>query len=404
MALITHYDYDFRIAGTAARVYSGKDALANLPAELKRHRARRAFFICGRTLARKTALIDRLRALAGDAYAGVYDEMRKDTPLADVIAARDAARAAQADLLVAVGGGSVIQGARVTAILLAEKQPVEELVTQYPESGPAISPRLMAPKLPIINVLTIGTTAQNRGGSPVKSGDYRLEFFDPKTRPVALFWDPEALATAPVSMMRGTGATNYWAAVKNMGFVRATPLAAFNRRQVFELMQGILPRLADPNDVNARIELCLATYLQNRDVDDGGGRAEHWVGRVTYAFATALFNLHEHVGQGEANSAFAPTVMRRLGARDSAAMCRIAATLGVWREGDPIAQAPLRAADALENALASLGMPRKVSDLGVPRASAAVILENSLRNFNADPKREFVRERALLGELLDAAW
>ena len=86
MALITPYDYDFRIAGTAARVYSGKDALANLPAEIKRHRARRAFVICGRTLSRNTALIDRLRTLAGDAYAGVYDEMRKDTPLADVIA------------------------------------------------------------------------------------------------------------------------------------------------------------------------------------------------------------------------------------------------------------------------------------------------------------------------------
>ena len=36
------------------------------------------------------------------------------------------------------------------AILLAEKAPVEELITQYPEHGPAISPKLMAPKLPII--------------------------------------------------------------------------------------------------------------------------------------------------------------------------------------------------------------------------------------------------------------
>ena len=404
MALITPYDYDFRIAGTTARVYSGKDALGNLPAEIKRNRAHRAFIVCGRSVSHKTALIDRLRALLGDALAGVYDEMGKDTPLADVVAARDAARDAQADLLIAVGGGSVIQGTRVAAILLAEKQPAEELATQYPEFGAAISPKLMAPKLPIINILTIGTTAQNRGGSPVKSGGYRLEFFDPKTRPVALFWDPEALLTAPVSMMRTSGATNYWAAVKNMGYVRTSPLADFSRRQVFELMRNSLPRLADPNDVSVRLDLCLATYLQNREVDDGGGRSQHWVGRVTYAFATALFNLHGHVGQGEANSAFAPTVMRRLGARDAAAMCRIAETLGVWHEGNAIEEAPLRAADLLEKQLASIGMPGKVSDLGIPRASAAIILANSLKNFNADPKREFVKERALLGEILDAAW
>ncbi len=404
MAIITPYNYDFRIAGTAARVYCGKDSLGSLPAELKRNRAKRAFIICGRSVSRKTGLIERLRALLGDSLAGVFDEMSKDTPITDVIAARDAARAVQADLLIAVGGGSVIQGTRITAILLAEKGPAEELCTQYPEFGAAISPKLMSPKLPIINVLTIGTTAQNRGGSPAKSGNYRMEFFDPKTRPVALFWDPEALLTAPVSMMCTSGATNYWAAVKNMGYIRSTPLADYNRRQVFDLSRNSLARLSDPNDVSVRIDLCLATYLQNRDVDDGGGRPQHWVGRVVYAFASALFNLHQQVGQGEANAAFAPTVMRHLGSRNAEAMCRIADAMGVWKEGDPVADAPLRAADLLEQQLSCIGMPRKVSDLDIPKGSAAIILENSMKNFNADPKREFIKERDLLGEVLDAAW
>jgi len=31
-------------------------------------------------------------------------------------------------------------------------------------------------------------------------------------------------------------------------------------------------------------------------------------------------------------------------------------------------------------------------------------LDNSLKNFNADPKREFVRERDKLRAVLDAAW
>ena len=42
--------------------------------------------------------------------------------------------------MIGVGAGSVIHGARIVTILLAEKRPVEELVTQYPEHGPAISP------------------------------------------------------------------------------------------------------------------------------------------------------------------------------------------------------------------------------------------------------------------------
>ena len=49
-------------------------------------------------------------------------------------------------------------------------------------------------------------------------------------------------------------------------------------------------------------------------------------------------------------------------------------------------------------------MPTRVSALGVPRESLPLILERSLKNFNADPKREFVRERDLLMRVLEATW
>ena len=88
--------YDYRIESFKARVYSGRNALASLPAEIKRQKARRAFIICGRSVSRKTPLINDLRKLLGDVLVGVYDEMGKDTPLADCEAARDAARSAAA--------------------------------------------------------------------------------------------------------------------------------------------------------------------------------------------------------------------------------------------------------------------------------------------------------------------
>ena len=157
--------HDFRAVGYPLRLYSGKDVLENLPAELKRLKSQKAFIVCGRSVSRKTNLIDRIARILGPAYAGCYDEIEKDTTLASVQAAVAAARAANADLLIGVGAGSVIQGTRVVAVLLAETAPVDQLITQYPEHGAAISPRLLAPKLPIINVLTAATTAQNRAGS-----------------------------------------------------------------------------------------------------------------------------------------------------------------------------------------------------------------------------------------------
>ena len=49
-------------------------------------------------------------------------------------------------------------------------------------------------------------------------------------------------------------------------------------------------------------------------------------------------------------------------------------------------------------------MPANLSQLEIPRSSAETILAASLKNFNADPKQEFVREKELLREVLDATW
>ena len=398
---------DFRAAGYPFRLYSGKDALESLPAELKRARAQRAFIVCGRTVSRRTDLISRMRSILGDACAGVYDEIEKDSTLLSVLGATQAAREAKADLVIGVGGGSVIQAARVVVILLAEQRPPHELITRYPEAGPAISPKLNAPKLPIINVLTLPTTAQNRGGSAVRDDnlDHRMEFFDPKTRPRAIFWDADALMTAPAALARSAGCSVYWRAVMNLGWTDVNPLLEGVRLQAYRLAARALPYAAEMTDATPRVELCAAAFLHNREADEGGASAErHWVFRVTYAFTTALFICFPHIGQGEAYTALAATTLRRLGSRNPAAMVKLARELGVWNERMPAIEAPLKAADHLERLFRSLGMPTRLRDLDVPREGLGRVLENSLKDFNADPQREFVRERDLLFEVLQDAW
>jgi alcohol dehydrogenase class IV len=278
-------------------------------------------------------------------------------------------------------------------------------VTQYPEHGPAVSPRLLEPKLPIINVLTAPTSAQNRGGSRMKDDAtaHGMEFFDPKTRPVAIFWDADALLTAPTQLIR-TGAATIWCrAVMNLGATDDNPLVEGDRLQSYRLAAGAISRIADPADPAPRFELCAATLLQNRESDDGGEQfARHRAMRVAYAFSTALISVFPQVGQGEAYSALMGTALRRLGHRDPEAMARIAGALGL--EGAAGADAPGRIADRMEAVFRTLGMPTRLSGLGIAREELPRVLELSLRNFNADPKREFVRERELLGEILQSAW
>jgi alcohol dehydrogenase class IV len=400
------YKTDFRAVHYPYRLYSGKDALQKLPEEVARLKRRRAFIVCGRTVSRKTPVVSSMRAALGDACAGVFDEIDKDTSRSSVVRATEAARAAQADLVIGVGAGSVIQGARIVTILLAEKRPIEELITRYPENAPAISARLLEPKVPIVNVLTAPTTAQNRAGSRMKDDETArgMEFFDPKTRPAAIFWDEDALSTAPVQMIRTGAAGVYARAVMNLGAAAVNPLVEGDRLQVYRLVAGALPRLADPADPGPRYDLCAATLLQNRENDDGGAQFERlWAVRVAYALSTALISICPQVSQGEAYSAIMGTVTRNLGPRDAGAMTRIARALGAAETGAQ-EKAPAWIASHFEAQYQSIGMPTRLSALDVDRAVFPRLIEHSLKNFNADPKQEFAKEPQTLEAVLNAAW
>ena len=200
--------HTFRAVSHPLRVFSGEDALAHLPAELARAGSSRAVVLCGRTVQDRTDLIARLRSLLGPRLAGVYADLGAGAPQRQVEAAADAVAALAGDALIAIGAGSVTKAARVVAIRLAEDGPLDALATRYDASGRGTSTRLCAPKIPIFNVLTAATTSQNRAGASIRdeAANRQLEFFDPKTRPRAVFWDAQALLTAPRSLTRSAAA------------------------------------------------------------------------------------------------------------------------------------------------------------------------------------------------------
>ena len=204
----------FRYLSPSARLYAGVDALSNLYREAQRLEATRAFVVCSETVARTTNLLERTKEALGDLYAGSFDGAKRESPIPLVMAGVEAAKAAQADVIVAVGGGSAVVTARAITILMAEDGTPQELCTKYPLGQPPVSPRLLQPKLPNILVLTTPTNGANRGGAAVMDDKppYRLELFDPKARPTCIILDGEALLTAPLPLFLDT-ATNTFTAV-----------------------------------------------------------------------------------------------------------------------------------------------------------------------------------------------
>src|SRR5437773_7538081 len=85
------------------------------------------FLLASGTLARETGLVDQIREALGNRLAGVHARIGAHTPRTDVVDAANAARAAGADLLLTLGGGSVTDAAKMVAFCLGNdvSAPVE---------------------------------------------------------------------------------------------------------------------------------------------------------------------------------------------------------------------------------------------------------------------------------------
>src|ERR1700738_842726 len=144
------YQYPARDA-----VIYGKPAAEALREEAERLDARRVFLIASRTLNTKTDEIEKIRTSLGDRCAGTFDGIPQHTTREVVVQAAAHAREARADLIVAIGGGSVVDAAKI--ILMCIEQ---EIVDQDGLDGYETTPerRFGAFRNPRVRMIAIPST------------------------------------------------------------------------------------------------------------------------------------------------------------------------------------------------------------------------------------------------------
>jgi alcohol dehydrogenase class IV len=381
-------DNKFRAVSYSWRLYCGAHVIEqSLREAADRVGAKRAFVICSRSVNRRTDIVQRIASVLGDRYVGVFDGIEKDSSYVSVQVATQAAREAGADLLIAVGGGSVIVAVRAVAIFLAEPGDPFAIMTQYPHGKPAYSPRLLAPKPPIINIPTTPNSAVNRAGTGLKNPelDHRMEYFDPKTRPQAILLDEDALGTAPPDLIRSTSTTVFAGLIGSMAQLDINPLAEGDRNHAFQLAFRAYPRLmGELSNPALRIELALAAFLQNRAEDDGVRRFRGGAFSGNYAVSTALHVRYPHVGQGESTSVVHAPKIRLTETIDVRSARQVAEALQVWRDGMDARTAAHAVADMLEALYTRVGVPIRLRQLQIPRGDLAKIAHETVKNFNAN--------------------
>jgi maleylacetate reductase len=218
------------------RVHFGADALEKLEEEARSYD--RAFVITGRSLKEKTDLISRVEALLGGRHAGTFAGIRQHTPGGTVEQAAVEAELAAANLLVSVGGGSVIDGTKAVARELGYPQQVA------------------------IPTTLSGAEWANRAGVTDERSGRKRGFADPKTVPRVVVLDPEPTVFTPEKLWLSTGIRALDHAVEGFLFGGDHPVTDVTGLEGARRLMECLPlSKRKPEDLEVRQELQLAAWL-----------------------------------------------------------------------------------------------------------------------------------------------
>ena len=206
--------YDGLPAGTFAiqameRVVFGRPAGEAVVEECERLGARRVFVTSTRSLAGKSdGPLQRLVAALGARHVGTFSAIAAHSPREDVIAGAAAARAAKADLIVAVGGGSVIDATK--AMLLCLWLGLDSPAAMEPYRSP--DRRDAALKLPAdpIRMIAVSTTLSAAEFTPnagvTESASHTKQTFTHRLLvPRVVVLDPAATLDTPEWLLYCTG-------------------------------------------------------------------------------------------------------------------------------------------------------------------------------------------------------
>jgi alcohol dehydrogenase class IV len=331
-------------------IYGPNVAETELPALLDRLGSARTFLVTTPSLER-SGLADSVAGWLGSRCVGMFAGSREHTPAPVVIAAAAAARAADADGLVSLGGSSVVDLTKGVALLLAEGKPLADLRIR----AGAPRPDLRATKAGHIAVPTTLSGAEFTAVAGITDPDVgeKQMYADSQLLPRWVVFDSVLAASCPPRLWAGTGMKVLADTIEVLCARRANP-------QSDALALGALRLLVDH----------LPTATAAPDDHDARGRCQFAVAMVFPQLAAVGVGLvaalrHQLGGglgvpHGEASTIVLPHVMRYNLPVGADQYQRAADAIGVPTPDVLIAR--------IEALTAQLGLPARLRDVGIERS------------------------------------
>lgn len=315
---------------------------------------------------------------ANGVVAKVFDGVIADLPISAIEACVGPARAFGPDLLIAVGGGSAMDLAKVVAVLLAHNGEVSDYYGEFAVPGPV---------LPLIAVPTTAGTGSEVTPVAVVTDEVRknkIGLASPYLIPAVTICDPDLTASCPPELTAVSGADALTHAVEAFTTMARASDPSLSQEHVFvgkNVLSDHFARLAvvnlftylerafrDGSDMEAREGVMLAALAAGCAFGTAGTAAAH-------ALQYPVGNL-THTAHGAGVAAILPFVMQFNRPACAASYAELGSLIGL--PDGSVEDCSQAFIEAVAKLLAAIGIPASLAELGMTEDQQDYVAEHSL--------------------------
>ena len=354
------------------KIYFGKDALQNLPAELA-HYGNTVLLVYGKGSVKKLGLYDQVMEMLAQAGKTVVElpGIKSNPTYAQLQEGARLVREHQVDLILAVGGGSVIDCSKgISVAAYCEGDPWQKYWVNMEE--------VTNPVVPVGSILTMaGTGSEMNGGSVITNDEVKMKngrVFEPNVYPKFSILNPEYTYTVPkYQMVSGIFDT--------MSHLMEQYFSGEDDNTTDYLIEGVMDSLIhsarealqDPHSYQARSNIMWCATLGLNTLT-GLSKTQDW----------EVHNIEHQIGaytdcaHGAGLAVVSPHYYRYVAPYGLDQFVRFAQK--VWKvdtTGMTKEQAAMAGIDKLAEFIQELGLPTTLRELGVTSPEMAAEIANS---------------------------
>ena len=313
----------------------------------------------------------------------MFDEVKPNPTVKNVKNGIAAFKAAGADFIVAIGGGSSMDTSKAVGIIInnpefADVTSLEGVANTKKKSVPVIALPTTAGTAAEVTINYVITDEEN-----VK----KMVCVDPNDIPTLAIIDPELMLSMPRGLTAATGMDALTHAIEGLITLGAWEMSDMFEIKAIEMIAKWLPKAVEnPSDIEARDGMATAQYIAGMAFSNVGLGLVHGMAHPLGAYYD--------IPHGVANALLLPFVMEYNKEAAKAKYRTIAEAMGVDTSAMDDDQAAQAAVDAVKALAVKVRIPQHLSELGVPERGLPTLAQADFNDVctPGNPRKAVVEE------------